>query len=129
MKVTLVLIPLLAALGGCGPKDLIGETHVAYAPPRSPNCSLELVQVDPTSITFRRDWQLLGYVTLQDRNAQDPMAEGNSALARPRACAMGGTSIAIALNSTTTDALGRQHGALVYMVLRPRGKQAAPTAF
>lgn len=122
-------LALVAALAACGPKSGISETRMIHAPPRDAACQLELVQVDITSISFNQQWEVLGYVTFFERgNSQDPYAKENRDLLRPRACAMGGTSVAIALNSTGQNAAGQQGSGISYMVLRPKSLQAAPEA-
>jgi hypothetical protein len=115
---------------GCGPKAMISETRMIQAAPREPNCSLELVTVDITAMTFNQTWEVLGYVTFTDTGTQDPTAEENRKLVRPRACAMGGTSIALGMNSTNTTQLGQQGSGIMYMVLRPKSATPPPpTAF
>jgi hypothetical protein len=122
MTKSLALVFLLA----CGPS--ITETRMMSAPPREAGCALELVHADITQVSFNQTWDVLGYVSLVDRGGQDPAAEANRALVRPRACAMGGTSIAVALASTSMTAMGSGSG-LVYMVLRPKAPPAAATTF
>lgn len=101
-----------------------------HAPPRPADCSLDLVEADITSLSFNQTWDVLGYVTFVDEGSQDPMSEENRELARPRACKMGGTSIAIAMNSTSTNQLGQQGSGVTYMVLRAKASASAqPTAF
>ena len=130
MRAILTLSLLIAAPAACGPKAGISETRMIHAPPRQPDCALELVQVDITSPEFNSAWEVLGYITFLDRGSQDPMAQENRDLARPRACDMGGTSIAVAMNATNTDQLGNEGSGLVYMVLRPKSSEPPPpTAF
>lgn len=100
-----------------------------HAPSREANCALELAHVDITSMSFNQEWEVLGYVSLLDYSVQDPAAAENRALVRPRACAMGGTSVAVAINATNTNQLGQQGSGLVYMVLRPNSFAPAPSAF
>lgn len=123
---------LLGALGllGCGPKSDIVETTMVHAPARAPDCRLELVQADPTSMAFNQRWEVLGYISLGDRGRQDPTSAENRAIVRPRACAMGGTSIAVALSATSTNVYGSENTSLMYMVMRkkPTGPARA-TAF
>ncbi len=119
----------LLVLAACGPKAGINETRMVPAPPREPSCGLELVQVDVTQPSFNATWDVLGYVTLLDRGTQDPADPGNRALVRPRACTMGGTAVAVAMNSASTNKLGQTGSGLVYMVLRPKTASAAPTTF
>jgi hypothetical protein len=98
------------------------------APPREAGCALELVQVDVTDPAFNQRWDVLGYVTLSSGRTLDPAAEANRSVVRPRACAMGGTSLAV--TSTSSNSTGPRTGsALMYMVLRPKGAPSAPTTF
>lgn len=119
---------VLASFAACGPKAGISETRMVHAPPRDANCKLELVQVDVTAVTFNQQWEVLGYVSFLDRGSQDPYAKENRELLRPRACAMGGTSVAIALNGMGQNSMGQQGSGVAYMVLRPKSWQAAPEA-
>lgn len=127
MKHALVAL-VLASLAACGPKAGISETRMIHAPSREATCQLELVQVDITAVTFNQQWEVLGYVTFVDRGSQDPYAKENRELLRPRACAMGGTSVAIAMNGVGQDSMGRQGSGIAYMVLRPKSWQPKPEA-
>lgn len=101
-----------------------------HAPAREANCILESVQVDVTQTSFNQTWEVSGYIGLHDRKAQDPMDAQNRALVRPRACAMGGTSIAVTINAMATNQFGRQGSSIMYMVLRPKAAAPPqPTAF
>lgn len=81
-------------------------------------------------MSFNGTWDVLGYITFTDKGSQDPLAEENRTLARPKACKMGGTSIAIAMNSTSTDQIGGRGSGITYMVLRPKSAEPAqPTSF
>jgi hypothetical protein len=126
MKHALAIV--IACSAACGPKAGITETRMIHAPPRDAACKLELVTVDITSVTFNQQWDVLGYVTFLDRGAQDPFAKENRELLRPRACAMGGTSVAIAMNGMGQNAVGQQGSGVAYMVLRPKTWQAGPEA-
>ena len=121
-------VPLLAVglATGCGPG--ISESRMVQAPARESNCALELVTVDITSMAFNQTWETLGFVTLSDTGVLDPTAEKNRALVRPRACAMGGTSITVAINATNTNQMGQQGSSLMYMVLRPKSATPPPPA-
>lgn len=129
MKTCLVGLVTIATIAACGPKLGISETRMIQAPARAPDCALELVQVDITSVEFNRTWDVLGYVSMTDRGAQDPMAEENRALVRPRACKMGGSVVAVVANATNTNRFGNSASGLMYMVLRPKSAPAAPSAF
>lgn len=127
-KVTILLVAI--GLASCGPKAGIHVTRVIHASPLPANCALELVQVDRTSMAFNSTWEVLGYITFQDKGSQDPMAEENRALARPKACKLGGTSIAVAMSSTSTNQIGQSGSGIIYMVLRPKSAAPPPpTAF
>ncbi len=82
MKLGIVCV---LALSACGPKVGINETRMVFAPSRPANCDLQLVQVDITAFEFNQTWEVLGYVILLDRGMQDPAAEENRKLVRPRA--------------------------------------------
>lgn len=119
MKQSLVAF-LLFVSSGCGPKDIISENRMLYAPPREETCALELIQVDMTSITFNQQWDMLGFVSFGDREIQDPYAQENRDLLRPRACAMGGTAVAVVGNASARGMFGYEGSSIVYMVLRPK---------
>jgi hypothetical protein len=125
MKRTLLWIGLFA----CAPKAGMSEVRMIHAPPRDAGCKLEMVQVDITSVTFNQTWEVLGYITMVDRGSQDPFSEDNKQLVRPRACAMGGTSVAIAMNATSTNAFQQQGSGISYMVMRPKAWTQDPQAF
>jgi hypothetical protein len=126
MKPALVAFLALAA---CAPKAGQSDIRMIAAPPREANCKLEMVQVDITAYTFNQKWDVLGYVNLADHGSQDPFAEDNKKLVRPRACAMGGTVVAIAANATSTNGWNQQGSIISYMVLRPKAWAQGPQAF
>jgi len=123
----LALIAL--SLAACAPKAGMSEIRMIAAAPREPNCKLEMVEVDITAVEFNQKWDVLGYVTMMDRGQQDPFSEENKQLVRPRACAMGGTSVAIGMNATNTNKLNQQGSGISYMVLRPKAWAQGPQAF
>ncbi|MBK7075121.1 MAG: hypothetical protein IPH44_22750 [Myxococcales bacterium] len=127
MKFTLFFVTGLA-LAACGPKAGISDVRMIHAPPREPNCQLEMIQIDPTTITVEQRWEILGYVTFSDAGTQDPFAKANRELLRPRACAMGGTAVGIAVNASAQNAVGAQGSAISYMVLRPKSLPSEPEA-
>ena len=131
MRKTLALLSLaLLTLSACGPKAGISETRMASAPAREPTCDLDLVSVDITAFSFNQEWEVLGYVTLSDHGVQDPNATENRELVRPRACAMGGTAVAVAVTGMEENRAGRKGSSIAYMVLRPKSNDTqAPTAF
>jgi hypothetical protein len=109
MKVAAVVL----ALVGCASVS-VDETRMVAAPSRPPDCALEYVNDTTTSPAFMQRWQLLGYVAVRAGQA-DPLAQATRDMVRPHACAMGGTSVTMMLNSK--DLLGGNH--LVFAVLRP----------
>jgi hypothetical protein len=126
---TIFVLSALCAAAGCAPKAGMSETRMIQAPPRETNCQLQMVEVDITAMDFNQKWDVLGYVTMLDRGQQDPFSEDNKRLVRPHACAMGGTSVAIAMNSTNTGMFNQQGSGLSYMVLRPKAWAQAPQKF
>jgi len=130
MKYNLVVLSALSlGASACGPKMGISEVRMIHAPPREDGCKLEMVQVDVTNVKFNEQWEVLGYVTMFDRGTQDPFSEENKRLVRPRACAMGGTSVSIAANAMNSDALNRERSGISYMVLRPKTWTQGPQSF
>jgi hypothetical protein len=119
----------LVLLSACSPKAGISEVRMIHVAPREPGCKLEMVEADITSINFTQQWDVLGYITFADRGQQDPFSEENKQLVRPRACAMGGTSVAIAMNATNTNQLNQQGSGISYMVMRAKSWQNQPQAF
>jgi hypothetical protein len=119
---------LLLAMS-CGSHPLISETRMAYAPSREAGCAVQLVNADPTAISFNQQWEVLGWVLLQKNQQQDPGAEENRRLVRPRACAMAGTAVAVGISATQTNALGQTGSGISYMVLRPKSFTAPPERF
>ncbi|HEY1812911.1 MAG TPA: hypothetical protein VGG74_11225 [Kofleriaceae bacterium] len=126
MKLFLVVL-IVVVVAGCASN--ITETRVTFAPARPANCELELVRVDITAIDFNRRWDLLGYVSLTNNGVLDPASPTNRELVRPRACTMGGTAVAVAMNSTSQNVFGARGSGLVYMVLRPKTWAQQPTRF
>jgi hypothetical protein len=126
MKPALVIVLALAA---CAPKAGQSDIRMIAAPPREANCKLDMVQVDITAVSFNQKWDVLGYVNLADNGAQDPFAESNKKLVRPRACAMGGTVVAIAANAMASNRFNQQGSIISYMVLRPKTWAQGPQAF
>ncbi len=58
----------------------------------------------------------------------DPSSEAVRSIIRPKACHLGGTSVAL-MTSTTSSAPMSSGAGIVFMVLRPKQAPAAPTAF
>jgi hypothetical protein len=119
-----VAVAIVVALGACVSSSNVTETRMLQAPARETSCTLAFVQVDLTSTTFNQTWDVLGYVTLSSPSSADPLAEDNRKVARPRACAMGGTSIGVAIAASTAGGTS-----IAYIVLRPKQVHAAPTTF
>jgi hypothetical protein len=126
MNLRLCLV-VSAALAACGPD--IMETRMTFAPARATNCDLQLVQVDATAMDFNHRWDLLGYVALKNNGLLDPASPESRALVRPRACAMGGMAVAVAMNATAQNVFGARGSVLVYMVLRPKTWAQQPSQF
>jgi hypothetical protein len=125
----ILALALATAAEGCAPKAGMSEVRMIAAPAREANCQLDMVEADITAVNFNQKWDVLGYVTLMDRGTQDPFSEQNKQLVRPRACAMGGTSVAIGMNATNTNAFNQQGSAISYMVLRPKTWAQSPQTF
>jgi hypothetical protein len=128
-RITLLVLLAGASAAGCAPKAGMSEVRMIHAAPREPNCKLDMIEVDITAVEFNQKWDVLGYVTLMDRGQQDPFSEDNKQLVRPRACAMGGTSVAIAMNATNTNQFNQQGSGISYMVLRPKAWAQTPQTF
>ncbi len=114
----------LAVLGGCASSNQIVETRMMQAPPRPADCTLAMVQAEMSSPSFNQTWDILGYVTLTDASSTDPAAEDNRKRVRPRACAMGGTSVGVAVAAATSGG-----SSIGYIVLRPKQAPAGPSTF
>ena len=117
---------LLAALvlAACAPSVQVTETRMIPAPAREASCTLAFVQAEMSSPQFNATWDVLGYVTLTGADSPDPAAEANKKRVRSHACAMGGTSVGIAI--AASNSAGSSIG---YIVLRPRLGPANPTTF
>ncbi|HEY0254438.1 MAG TPA: hypothetical protein VGC41_23080, partial [Kofleriaceae bacterium] len=113
----------------CAPKVGTSEVRMIAAPPREASCKLEMVSVDITSIHFNQQWDVLGYVTFLDTGQQDPFAESNKQLVRPRACAMGGSAVAIGMQAMGANQMNQTGSGISYMVLRPKTWTQKPEAF
>lgn len=98
------------------------------APAHPPDCPLAFVQADISNPDFNVAWDVMGYVTLSDTGVLDPLAEDNRRMVRPRACAMGGTAIGVAIASANQTAMGTGSG-IVYIVLRPKSADPHQTTF
>lgn len=123
-QVGMVLGALL--LAGCAP-ETVNVAQMIVAPPRPDDCRLELTGGAPTEMS---NWDLLGMVTLTRGNTSglDPSSEDVRSLIRPKACRLGGTSVALMTNAQAHVRGGAQ-GIVTFMVLRPKQAPAAPTQF
>jgi len=65
---------------GCGPA--ISETRMAYYPPREESCELDLVRMDMHEMAPGGRWEVVGYVTLQERGVADPFSETKASRGR-----------------------------------------------
>lgn len=115
---------VVLALGACASRSQIVETRMMQAPARPSNCTLAMVQAEMTSPQFNQTWDILGYVTLTDASSTDPAAEDNRKRVRPHACAMGGTSVGVAVAAATSGG-----SSIGYIVLRPKQAPAGPSTF
>ena len=124
-RLALAVATAAVAIGvaACAPTT-VTETRMMQAPARPASCTLALVQADLASPTFNQTWDILGYVTLTAPSSSDPAAESNRAEVRPRACAMGGTSVGVAI-----AAANGAGSSLMYIVLRPKQPPAGPSTF
>jgi len=115
-------------LAACATKLSVFETRMIAAAPRPSNCALAFVSVD-MSTPSATAWETLGWIQFSDVGVQDPMAEENRALVRPRACAMGGTAVTLGASSVGQGVRPGETSSIVYAVLRPVGAAPAPTVF
>lgn len=104
------------ALMGCGPS--LSVTRMKVAPAKPANCELKFVEVDMATITVKKEWTILGYVTLGESGVQDPFSERYRALVRPKACEMGGEAVALGLASAQAGMMASGSG-VMYAVLKP----------
>lgn len=113
-----------AFTSACGPS--ISEARMMALPARGSGCSLELVRVTyPELMNNTGPWELVGYVTVNERGVGDPLSPSARERVRPRACAMGGHAIAVMTQVTGEQAFHSSSGTS-YAVLRPRQTEAAP---
>ncbi len=118
---TLALVTFAACVTS---SSQVTETRMLHALSREANCTLAMVQADLASPSFNQTWDILGYVTLSDASSPDPAAEDNRKRVRPRACAMGGTSVGVAIAASTAGG-----SSLSYIVLRPKQAPSGPSTF
>jgi hypothetical protein len=123
-----IWVTCLLALTGCGPS--VSEVRMANYPPREPNCALEFVKIDMGQLSGNTGpWELIGQIVLQEEGTQDPFAERNRAIVRPRACNMGGEAVGVAMSAVSQGAIS-SGSAISYGVLRKRTSESnAPQKF
>lgn len=117
-------------LAGCSP-EMVSVSQMMAAPPRPGDCRLELVQASMMDLSpLGTKWDVLGMVSIAKANTSglDPSSEAVRSIIRPKACHLGGTSVAL-MTSTTSSAPMSSGAGIVFMVLRPKQAPAAPTAF
>lgn len=117
------------AIGCSG--QMVSQSQMMAAPPRPDDCALELVQADMMELSpMGTKWDFLGTVVVSKRwsGSLDPSDEGLRALIRPKACQLGGTSVALMQNVSSSSAMGSGAG-IVFAVLRPKQAPGAPTKF
>ena len=125
MRLALLALALLAlALVACAPSSQVTETRMMTALARPATCTLAFVDADSTNPTFTQTWDILGYVTITAASSSDPAAEANRKQVRAHACAMGGTSVGVAI--AATNGAGSSIG---YIVLRPKQAPTGPQTF
>jgi hypothetical protein len=127
MRSLLVLIAIGFTLSACAETVSVNRQMVVAALP--PDCPLDLVQADMMDLSpLSTKWDFLGTVSVAANHGLNPADEEYRALIRPKACELGGTSVALTLSNSTAAPLG-EGGALVYAVLRPNSAPAGPTKF
>jgi hypothetical protein len=118
-------------LAGCSP-EMVAVSQMMSVPPRPDNCRLELVQADMMELSpMGAKWDVLGMVTIAkgNTNGLDPASEAVRSIIRPKACHLGGTSVALMTNTAASAPMGGSGGAITFAVLRPKQAPAAPTQF
>jgi hypothetical protein len=109
---------LIAATAiGCGPD--ISERRLGFYPPREPRCALEFVQADPRTLGPGGPWEVVGYVTVDEKHVGDPYSERYREIVRPRACRMGGEAVTILQAASRESRHGSGTG-ITWGVLRYR---------
>jgi len=123
-------ISVVMTLAACGPS--VSEMRLVAAPARDATCELEFLHVEMQEVAPGGTYEVLGHVVLSQAGVQDPLQPRYRETVRPRACAMGGESVAILGSGTASPwALSAGGTTIDYVVLRKRaarGRQA-PTKF
>lgn len=128
---TLIFTTLLFLfITGCS-TTRVSDSRVLFLEAREPNCALDFRQLDIQELSPMGEWDVVGYVTISEAGDARPGSEEHRKIVRPRACAMGGTAIAI-MQSTTSSAPAalQTSSGIIYAVIRPKTTEAdTPTAF
>jgi hypothetical protein len=128
-KTARILLPvLIAATTGCFTvRPIVSESRMAFAPPRPPNCPLQLVQTTMMDLApGNPTWQLLGFVSIGDTGHRDPLSEEYRNLVRSRACAMGGEAITLMLANSNSGGFINSSGTGFAVLRRPDLNAPAP---
>jgi hypothetical protein len=106
---------LVAALAGCGATPAIMEMRMQQLPARERDCALAWLPQVPDDV------RVAGTITIvRDVPERDPIGAKARAVIAPRACAMGGSAVALFTQSIVD---GRPIAA-TYMVLTKRSDAA-----
>jgi hypothetical protein len=111
---------LVAFFGGsvsaCGPAaETVTAVRMMYAPGNPDACPIEVVNVNPALLgPMNTDYDLLGNLAVRSSTATnpDPFNPERLALIRPKACSLGGDSVALAQEAG---------GLTLYAVMRKKG--------
>ena len=120
----------LLLLPGCG-SSMVTVSQMMPAPARPASCPLELVSASMMELSpMSSKWDFLGIVAVSKSwsGSLDPNDPSLRALIRPKACGLGGTSVALMQNATSNAGMGSS-SAIMFAVLRPKQAPAAPTPF
>jgi len=118
-------------LAGCSP-EMVAVSQMMAAPPRADDCKLELVQADMMELSpMGTKWDVLGMVTIAkgNTNGLDPSSEAVRSIIRPKACHLGGTSVALMANTAASGPMGGGGAGITFAVLRPKQAPAGPSQF
>jgi hypothetical protein len=120
------LIVLAMTVVACGPN--ISEMRTVSAPARADNCELRfLPNVMEEMRNPKSEYEVVGSISLTSGGSQDAMGIETRELVRPRACAMGGEAIGLAMDANGSGG----SSAVVFSVMRKRPivVPASPTKF
>jgi hypothetical protein len=114
-------------LSGC--VQMVSVNRAMVVPSLAADCALELVQADMMELSpMSTKWDYLGTVSIGANHDLDPSSEKARAMIRPKACELGGTSVALMQSSNATMGMGTS-GSIIFAVLRPKQAAPAPTKF